>query len=81
MPTNLIWMAAGLSIGVVIFFVFCAILAKLAAKYSTNEDDLEGDIYVDDEGEVYAQFNIPIEEIKKSKTVRLVVHHVKTKKG
>ena len=78
MATNLIWMAAGLAIGVVLFFIFCAILAKLAAKYTSDEP--EGDLIISDDDEVYARFGVPIDDIRKSKTVRLVVKNVKTRK-
>lgn len=80
MSDHLIWLAIGLGIGVAIFLIFCAILAKLASS-KEPDDGYDGDIFINKEGEMYAQFGIPIETIQKSRSVRMKIHYVKSKKG
>lgn len=81
MTGSFLWIAAGAATAAILFLIFCAFLAKTADKHADDQTEHLGDIYIDDEGDMHASFDIPIETIKNTKYILMKVHHVKTKKG
>lgn len=64
----------------IIFFVSSNLRIKWGHRENEEtKKDHDGDIFVNDYGEIYAQFDIPIDQIIKSDKLVMKVHHVKNK--
>ena len=70
---------------VVVVLILIGVVIRLAGKLldrkgESKAEPYDGDIFVNDEGEIYAQFDVPVTEIVKKKRLSMKVHHVKHKK-
>lgn len=56
-----------------------SLIAKRTAKGEAEKKPFDGDIFINREGEMYAQFDIPVPDIQKAKSVTMKINYVKGK--
>lgn len=60
-------------------FVFHTV-RRLRDLHNENRT-IEGELFVTDDGEMYSEFGIDLEDIKQRDTLLLKVHHIKSKEA
>lgn len=75
-----------------ILFIICAAVAitmivlaihviKRLRYLKSENRTIEGELFVTDDGEMYSEFGIDLEDIKQRDTLLLKVHHIKSKEA
>lgn len=67
-------------VGMTLLALFSVILDALRKRRLRNEKPYDGDIFINKEGDMYAQFEIPVDAIIHKKSVHMRVHYVKPRK-
>lgn len=75
-----------------ILLIICAVVALTMIvlaihvikrlRYLKSENrTIEGELFVTDDGEMYSEFGIDLEDVKQRDTLLLKVHHIKSKEA
>ena len=61
------------------FIVFMVHVIKRLRYLQSENRTIEGELFVTDDGEIYSEFGIEMDDLKQRDTLLLKVHHVKSK--
>lgn len=78
----------GLIIGLIVimvigvpFTVFVFHTVQRLRDLHNENRTIEGELFVTDDGEMYSEFGIDLDDIKQRDTILLKVHHIKSKEA
>lgn len=63
------------------FTVFVFHTVRRLRDLRNENRTIEGELFVTDDGEMYSEFGIDLEDIKQRDTLLLKVHHIKSKEA
>ena len=75
---TIILIALILTIGIPLIVLTFFVCRRLHEMHNTH-NTIEGELFVSDDGQIFSEFGIPIDEICKREYLLLKVHHVKPK--
>lgn len=75
-----------------VLIIFCSIILVIVAvvsfhvvrrlrQLSKRKEEAIGTLFVSDDGEIFSEFEVPVDNLAQRDYVYLKVHHVKNKKG
>lgn len=76
--TNLILLVVCVAVAIMMIVLAVHVIKRLRYLQSENRT-IEGELFVTDDGEMYSEFGIDLDEIKQRDTILLKVHRIKSK--